>query len=87
MNKPNKQNDYFAASINRPDLSIDQMYAVGLTPSNTGLKDKDYYKDIKQVRDKFTDQNGKFNEEAYNVYYDGLQRSYNEFAQQDFVNK
>ena len=87
MNKPNKPNDYFAASLNRPDLSIDQMYSVGLTPNNTGLKDKDYYKDIKQVRDKFTDQDGKFNEEAYNTYYDGLQRSYNEFAQQDFVNK
>lgn len=85
-NIDNKPNDYFAASLNRPDLGLDQLFAVGLTPENTGLKDREYYKNIKQVQDKFTDSTGQFNEQAYNNYYEALQRSYNEFANTDFVN-
>lgn len=83
----NKQNDWFAANLNKPDFGLDEMFAAGITPDNTTLHDKDYYKNIKQVKDTFTDKNtGKFNEEWFDEYYNGLSRSYNEFSRTDFAN-
>lgn len=62
------------------------MYASGITPDNTTLRDKDYYKNIQQVKDAFTDRaTGVFNEEQFNDYYDGLARSYNDFSRTNFV--
>lgn len=82
----NRQNDWFAANLNRPDFGFDQMFASGITPDNTTLRDKDYYKNIQQVKDVFTDKaTGVFNEERFNDYYDGLSRSYNEFSRTSFV--
>lgn len=82
-----KQNDWFAANLNQPDFGLDDMFASGITPDNTILRDRDYYKDIKQVKETFTDKSGNFNEDAFNAYYDGLSRSYNTFANEDFVGK
>ncbi len=83
-----KQNDWFAANLNQPNFGLDDMFAAGITPDNTILKDKDYYKDIQQVKDTFTDSGtGKFNEEAFDAFYNGLKRSYNEFSSIDFGNK
>ena len=82
----NRQNDWFAANLNRPEFGFDQMYASGITPDNTTLRDKDYYKNIQQVKDAFTDRaTGVFNEEQFNDYYDGLARSYNDFSRTNFV--
>jgi len=83
----NKQNDWFAANLNQPDFGLDEMFASGITPDNTTLRDKDYYKNIKQVQNKFTDSSGKFNEDAYNDYYDSLKRSYNQFSTTNFESK
>ena len=83
----NKQNDWFAANLNQPNFGLDEMFASGITPDNTTLRDKDYYKNIKQVQNKFTDSSGKFNEDAYNDYYDSLKRSYNQFSTTNFESK
>lgn len=82
----NKQNDWFAANLNRPDFGFDQMFASGITPDNTTLRDRDYYKNIQQVKDTFTDRaTGVFNEDQFNDYYDSLSRSYNEYSRTNFV--
>lgn len=82
----NKKNDWFAANMNKPEYGLDEMFAAGITPDNTSLQDKDYYKSIKPVQEKFTDKStGKFNEDAFNFFYDSVSRSYNEFSKTDFV--
>lgn len=83
----NRENDWFAANLNQPDFGFDQMFASGITPDNTTLKDKEFYKGIKQVQNKFTDKSGKFDDDAFNDYYDSLKRSYNEFSTMDFESK
>ena len=62
------------------------MFASGITPDNTTLRDRDYYKNIQQVKDVFTDSaTGVFNEDRFNDYYDSLSRSYNEYSRTNFV--
>ena len=84
----NKKNDWFAANLNRPEYGLDDMFAAGLTPENTGLQNKDYYKSLDPVKKVFTDSTTqKFNDDAYNAFYDSVSRSYNEFSVTDFEKK
>lgn len=81
-----KQNDFLAAQLNAPDnFTLLDFYANGLTPSNTGLRDKDFYKDIKQVQEYFTNSDGEFDNAAFDQFYDSTRRSYNEWATTDFA--
>jgi len=80
----NKKNDWLAANLNRPDFSMDDMFAAGITPDNTGLQDKDYYKGIKQVQEAFKNKNGEFDEALFDNYYDSVSRTYNEFSRSNF---
>ena len=91
----NKNNDWVAVMMNvesnnniqlgnNPNLTL---YSNGITPDNTGLKDKDYYKNIPQVQKRFSDTDGEFNEIAFNQFYDSAARAYQEFAEIDYVEK
>lgn len=83
MNKPN---DFLAANLNAPEnFTLSDFYVYGLTPDNTGLKDKDSYKNIKQVQNKFKKDNGEFDDAAFDAFYDSVSRSYNDWAQTDFA--
>ncbi len=74
-----KLNDFFAAQLNAPeDFTLLDFYAYGLTPSNTGLKDASYYKGIDKVVERFSDDEGNFDENAFNQFYDSARRAYNE---------
>lgn len=82
-----RKNDWIAALINRPDFTMVDMYANDIKPENTGLQDKDYYKEIPQVREKFTNDKGQFDEKQYNEFYDSALRMYNAYTDGDFLNK
>jgi hypothetical protein len=61
-------NDWVAINLNvedSPEVTMDDLYANGIRPENTVIKDAEYYKDIPQVREKFT-KDGKFDEDAFN---------------------
>lgn len=82
-----KINDFFAAQLNAPDnFTLLDFYAYGLTPDNTSLKDADYYKGIDKVVERFSDADGKFDENKFNQFYESSRRAYNEWANTDFVN-
>lgn len=84
MNKPN---DFLAAQINAPeDFTLADFYAYGITPDNTDLKSKDYYREIPKVKEMFSN-NGEFDEDAFSQFYDSAQRAYNEWSQVDFASK
>lgn len=82
-----RKNDWIAALINRPDFTMVDMYANDIKPENTGLQDKDYYKEIPQVREKFTNDKGQFDEKQYDEFYDSALRMYNAYTDGDFLNK
>ena len=66
----NKPNDFFATLMFQPNTTFEDMAAEGLTADNLGLQSRDYYKDIQQVKDTFVDKNGKFDNKAYDNFYD-----------------
>jgi hypothetical protein len=83
-----RKNDWFATLLNiedKPEITESVLYANGITPDNTGIRDRDYYKNIPQVQERFT-KDGKFDETAYNQYYDSALRSYNQYSNADFTN-
>lgn len=81
-------NDWVAIDLNienSPEITMEELYTNGIRPENTVLKDSEYYKEIPRVKEKFT-KDGKFDEDSYNEAYKSWERSFNEFANMDFVN-
>lgn len=76
-----KQNDYFALNINLQNSGVNpnDLRAYGITPDNTGLEEKDYYRTIPQVVETFT-KNGEFDETAFSSFYDSVRRAYSTYA-------
>lgn len=88
MTNTNKPNDFIAASINgaNENLSLDDLRYYNITPDNTGIQSKDYYKNIPKVKELFI-KDGKFDEEKYNAWYNDTLDIYNTWANDDFENK
>ena len=81
----NKKNDMFAVLFYQPDASVNDLALNGITPDNTGIQDRDYYKNLKSVQD--ADQfktEGKFDETKFNNFYDSVTRVYNTYAKEDW---
>lgn len=81
----NKKNDMFAVLFYQPDASVNDLALNGITPDNTGIQDRDYYKNLKSVQD--ADQfktDGKFDETKFNNFYDSVTRVYNTYAKEDW---
>ena len=62
---------------------MDEVIANGVTPDNTGIQSKDYYKNIDAVQQTFTDQSGKFDEVAFDNFYKSALNMYNQFSTED----
>lgn len=86
------QNDWAAVllnisnndNINLGENAYATLYSNGITPDTTTLKDKEYYKNVPQVVNAFTEDN-KFNNDAFEQFYDSALRSFNEFAEIPYV--
>jgi hypothetical protein len=70
-------------------LSLEQFHALDITPQNTGIKDRDYYKKLDAVRENnaFKDEDGDFDESAFDTFYDGALMLYNDYANKEQLNK
>lgn len=83
-----KQNDWIALNLNIKDtgIDIDSLRLYNITPDNTGLRDKDYYRTIPQVQQAFTDSTtGLFDESAFEDFYNSAKRSYTNFVSNDYA--
>lgn len=81
-----KQYDWFAASLFQKDLSTDDFYDLGITPDNSEIKSKDSYKNIPEVIEAFSE-NGKFDDNAFDTFYNNALSSYNKYAKSEFDKK
>ena len=80
-----KVNDWVAAQMNAPvGVTSADFYANGITPENTEIQSRDYYRNIPQVQEAFN-KNGQLDEVAFNQFYDSALRTYNEFSNEDFI--
>lgn len=84
MKDNTKPNDWFVAMQDNPTFSLKNFKDVGLSPDNTGLQDKNTYKNSKYVQEKFTNTEGKFDEAAFNRFYTSAAESYQSFANNQY---
>ena len=83
-NEINKPHDWFATLMFNPDLSTNDLRGLDITANNSSLKDKDYYKNIEDVKKTFTDANGKFDERKFDSFYSGALELYNKSANNEY---
>jgi hypothetical protein len=83
-----KANDWIAINLNIQGTKItpDDLRLYNINPDNTGLKDKEYYENIPQVQNTFKKNDGTFDKDAFNAFYDSAKRAYTDFATNDYVN-
>jgi len=81
------KNDWIATLMYNEPSSLEEVAAHGITPDNVEIHDPDYYKKNEDVQKAFTDDNGKFSEEAFDEFYNSALNVYNAFAQEDWVSK
>lgn len=82
-----KKNDWFATLLYNPDLSTRQLSELGITPENSGLKTKDEYKNIDDVKQEFSDANGHFDNKKFDDFYNGALELYNKYALDEYNKK
>lgn len=80
------EKDLFYDLLANPQLTLGDLEAVGHSTQNTRLFSRDYYKNNEKVREEFTDQNGTFNDKAFNQAY-SLAASYYKGMTDDSYNK
>lgn len=82
--------DWFNATTVSSDLTVDDFKSIGLTSENVTFKSKAEYLDNESVRNFFKDQDGKFNEEVFNKYYQNAavlyQKLDEETLKEDYIN-
>lgn len=66
----NKPNDIFVSTLLNPTATVKDLVINNINSTNTDLLDKDTYKQSKFVQKAFTDENGVFNNEAFDNVYD-----------------
>ena len=76
----NKQNDWLATLLFQPEMSIEDFNAAGITPENTTLQDKEYYKNLNVIKEAFANSKGDLDEKAFNSFYDSALLLYNDYA-------
>lgn len=69
MNNINTQNDWFATSLLNNNATPDQLIVSGITPENSVMQSPEFYKNKAKVREKFTKDDGSFDENAFNKFY------------------
>ena len=81
-----KQNDWIVANLNNPDFSSqDFMEVGGMNVDNTQLLDRDFYRNNKFIQEQFTNNEGVFNEDAFNKFYDEAAYKFKDFQEGELL--
>ena len=74
-----KPNDIFVATLNNPEATSYDLMSLNINPENTSLYSKDEYKQNEKIIQAFTSPDGKFDDNAFNTFYNKALSSYNTF--------
>lgn len=76
------QNDLLATLLYNPELSIATFKDAGITADNTSFLSKDSYKNVPEIQQAFAKEDGSFDEEKFNNFYDSAKQVYNVMDQE-----
>ena len=68
--------DWGATRLLNPDKQIDFLLTEGIDTTNSKLESRDFYKNKNKVQEAFKKDNGEFDEELYNKWYDQIATEY-----------
>lgn len=77
MDNNTRPNDWVAAIFFNPDKDIQDLTNLGITPSTSDIKSKEFYKSQHEIVEFFTDDKGKFNDVEFNNFYNSAVSLYN----------
>lgn len=83
-----KKYDWMAVLQYQPNYTLSDFKDLGVTPENTELHPRDYYKALNDVRDAdiFKDEEGDFDESKFDKFYDEASLLYNTYANEEVFN-
>ena len=84
MNTVSKPNDWFLARAENPDFNYDDFAEQGITVDNTALRSKEVYQNSNYVREMFSDEEGNFNQSAFDKAYTEISKSYQIYANKQY---
>lgn len=79
-----EKRDWFGLYYQNQNANYTDFLQNGIAPNDVVLNDKNTYKKNDKIIQAFTDNEGKFNEEAFDNFYNQALSSYNTFAQGNF---
>jgi hypothetical protein len=71
-----QQPDWFATRMLNNDKGIDFFIAEGITPATSKLETPDFYRNKRKVQETFTKDDGSFDEQAFNNFYQSMAIEY-----------
>lgn len=83
----NKKNDWFATLLFQPNMTLQDFANNDITPDNTSINTREYYKNIPQVIEAFKNEKGQFDETKFDTFYQSALSVYNDYANSKFENK
>lgn len=69
MSNTTTKNDWIAIRLLNDNATPDQMIVSGITPENSIIQSPEFYKNKAKVQEKFTKEDGSFDEKAFNDFY------------------
>ena len=87
MAENTKEFDWFASWVKNPDLTINDFKKLGITPDTAEFKSKEDYENLPQVKEAFKLENGEFDKDSFNKFYDNALLLYNNFAVSEYAPK
>lgn len=80
----NKENDLLLTMTSNPQFSLGNLKDMGLNVENTSLASKETYESLKEIQDIFKKDDGSFNQEKFDKFYDYAVAFYNDLANDEF---
>lgn len=70
------QHDWFATRLMNGDKDLTNLIADDIVPANSTLESPEFYKEKNKVKEIFTDDNGNFDDEKFNNFYNQMKLEY-----------
>lgn len=77
-------NDWLALQLYNPDITFDDLSKLDVNAENTILKSREDYVNMPQIQEAFRKQDGSFDQDKFDKYYDSALRTYNTFISEEF---
>lgn len=71
-----KTNDWFASRLLNDDKDLAFLLTEGITPLNSKMETPEFYKNKTKVKERFTKDNGDFDEDTFNKFYTAISKEF-----------